>query len=292
MGGGERGDIVSGVGMTALAVAAGRAMEATRADPLVSDPYAAHFVTAARPPVPMPVSLAELTPEMATEALWAMVTEYVGVRTRAFDDHLREAVGHGITQVVLLAPGLDARPFRLRWPSGTVCFELDRPAVLDFKLRTLAERGARPGCTHRPVRAGLREDWADALEAAGFERDRPTVWVAEGLLPCLPGEAEERLFARIGALSAPGSRIAVEQVGRVAELTRSELMRHSGGILGAELGAMVHGDLRAPSDRRLAALGWHTRTVTAEVAAAAYGRTLTAAAELTRHLAHTYGELP
>jgi O-methyltransferase involved in polyketide biosynthesis len=47
-------DIVTGVGITALAVAAGRAMETHRHDGLVTDPYAEAFVHAARSPVPMP----------------------------------------------------------------------------------------------------------------------------------------------------------------------------------------------------------------------------------------------
>lgn len=46
---------VSGVGLTALAAAAGRAVESTRPDRLVDDPFAAAFVAAARPPVPLPV---------------------------------------------------------------------------------------------------------------------------------------------------------------------------------------------------------------------------------------------
>ena len=47
-------DIVSGVGLTALAVAAARAIEGHRPDALVTDPYAEAFVRAASPPVPMP----------------------------------------------------------------------------------------------------------------------------------------------------------------------------------------------------------------------------------------------
>ena len=46
----------------------------------------------------------------------------------------------------------------------------------------------------------------------GFDVDQPTAWSAEGLLPYLPPEAQDRLFDNITALSAPGSRLATEHV--------------------------------------------------------------------------------
>ena len=39
---------------------------------------------------------------------------------------------------------------------------------------------------------------------------QPTAWLAEGLLPYLPGDAQDRLFDLVTAHSAAGSRIAVE----------------------------------------------------------------------------------
>lgn len=61
-----------------------------------------------------------------------------------------------------------------------------------------------------PVPVDLRHDWPAALQGAGFDPSRPTVWLAEGLLPYLPADAERMLFERVQELSAPGSRIAVE----------------------------------------------------------------------------------
>src|SRR5262249_15056125 len=40
-----------------------------------------------------------------------------------------------------------------------------------------------------------------------------TAWLAEGLLPFLPGSAQESMFAAIDGLSATGSRVAVEVFG-------------------------------------------------------------------------------
>ena len=62
----------------------------------------------------------------------------------------------------------------------------------------------------RTMPIDLRDDWPAALRRAGFDADRPTVWVAEGLLAFLPPEAQDRLLDNITELSAPGSRLVVE----------------------------------------------------------------------------------
>jgi methyltransferase (TIGR00027 family) len=50
------------------------------------------------------------------------------------------------------------------------------------------------------------------LRAGGFNVDQPTAWSAEGLLPYLPPDAQDRLFDNITALSAPGSQLATEHI--------------------------------------------------------------------------------
>ncbi len=59
----------------------------------------------------------------------------------------------------------------------------------------------------------LRDDWPAALTAAGFDRTQPTAWLAEGLLPYLPSDAQDRLFEMFTALSGAGSRVAIEAFG-------------------------------------------------------------------------------
>jgi methyltransferase (TIGR00027 family) len=140
------------------------------------------------------------------------MNEQIAVRTRFFDDFFVQATGSGITQAVILASGLDTRAYRLAWPAGTVVFEIDQPEVIEFKTRTLAGLGAEPTAQRRTVAIDLRDDWPAALASAGFDTTRPTAWSAEGLLPYLPPEAQDRLFDNITALSAPGSRVATEHL--------------------------------------------------------------------------------
>jgi methyltransferase (TIGR00027 family) len=132
------------------------------------------------------------------------------IRNKFYDEFFLDATKAGIEQVVILASGLDSRAYRLPWPAGTVVYELDQPQVIDFKTRRLTELGARPTADRRVVAVDLREDWATALSAAGFDTGRPAAWSAEGLLGYLPPEAQDRLLDAITELSAPGSRVATE----------------------------------------------------------------------------------
>jgi len=139
-----------------------------------------------------------------------MARNYQAVRTHYFDGYFDVAVRAGIRQVVILAAGLDSRAYRLDWPTGTTAFEIDQPKVLDYKTSTLDAHGGLPKARRVPVAVDLRDDWPAALLAAGFDPAQPTAWLAEGLLPYLPGDAQDRLFDLVTAHSAAGSRIAVE----------------------------------------------------------------------------------
>jgi methyltransferase (TIGR00027 family) len=138
--------------------------------------------------------------------------EGMTVRTRWFDKLFTDAAAAGIRQAVILAAGLDARAYRLPWPDGTTVYELDQPAVIDFKTKTLAGLGAKPKADRRAVAIDLRDDWPKALLDKGFDPTQPTAWIAEGLLIYLPPEAQDLLFDRINELSAPGSRVATEHI--------------------------------------------------------------------------------
>ena len=205
-------DLATSVGATATMVAAGRA-RATKAA-LIEDRFAEPLVRA----VGVDFFTRWATGELAAAdvdvpgAPWGMqpMTDLLTARTRYFDDFLTQAVGAGIRQVVILASGLDARGYRLSWPKGTVVFEIDQPAVLAFKAETLAELKAAPTADVRVVPIDLRHDWPTALRDAGFDAAEPSAWIAEGLLPFLPSDAQDRLLDNITVLSADGSRLASE----------------------------------------------------------------------------------
>ena len=145
--------------------------------------------------------------------------EQIAVRTRFFDDFLLDAAAAGLRQAVILAAGLDARGYRLALPPGTAVFEIDQPKVIEFKATTLAGLGAAPTSEWRAVGIDLRDDWPTALRESSFDIDQPTAWIAEGLLMYLPPEAQNRVLDNITRLSAPGSRIATEQLPDMSAFT-------------------------------------------------------------------------
>ncbi|MGH3770170.1 MAG: class I SAM-dependent methyltransferase [Pseudonocardiaceae bacterium] len=201
--------VPTGVGLTAVGVAAVRAGEGRHGDPLFDDPFAADFVTA----VGGTLSFFDgRRPPAARDDgdLWSWFLTYLPIRTRFFDDYFRQACAEGCRQAVILAAGLDTRAFRLAWPSGVRLFELDTPEVLVFKDQVLARRAATPACRRVIINADLRQDWPAAAVRAGFHPGEPTAWLAEGLLLYLTPDECDQLFERIGQLSAPGSRLAVE----------------------------------------------------------------------------------
>ncbi|WP_436756902.1 SAM-dependent methyltransferase [Streptosporangium sp. V21-05] len=202
---GEPG-LPTGVSRTAVVIAQAREAESARPDRLFDDPLAGPLAGAAG-------RIAGIS-EAGRRA-----GEHFVLRTRFFDDRLREAVAAGARQVVLLAAGLDTRAFRLDWPEGTRLFEVDLPGLVSFKERELAGRGARPTCDRTVVPADLSGDWSSPLLAAGLDPDEPIAWLIEGVLMYLTPRDGARVLGRVSELSAPGSRLAVEHVNRAyAEL--------------------------------------------------------------------------
>jgi len=211
-------DLASSVGATATMVAAARAMASKAEQPLINDPYAEPLVRAVGLDLFTRLATGELNPADLEDdgdgapAGVQRMTDNMAVRTKFFDEFFLDATNAGIRQAVILASGLDARAYRLPWPDGTTVYEIDQQQVIEFKSRTLAELGAQPTALRRAVAIDLRDDWPAALRAGGFNVDQPTAWSAEGLLPYLPPDAQDRLFDNITALSAPGSQLATEHI--------------------------------------------------------------------------------
>ncbi|NJQ15919.1 class I SAM-dependent methyltransferase [Streptomyces bohaiensis] len=198
-----------GVGVTALLVAAARAIETHRHDSLAQDPFAEHFVRAAPGCAGWPVRVQHAAGGDANP-LWGRFARYFGLRTRVLDDFVQGALGTGARQVVLLGAGLDTRAFRLDRPTDSVVYEVDRAGVLAFKEQVLEELAAVPRGGRVAVPVDLRDDWVSALTGAGFDPAAPSIWLAEGLLFYLPPEAETYLVQTVDRLTADGSALAFE----------------------------------------------------------------------------------
>jgi methyltransferase (TIGR00027 family) len=189
------------VASTGLLVAAIRAAESTRSDRLFTDPYADKLAGDAGKAL-LAAAIAETGERSTVQIL---------VRTKFWDEALLRAA-HTATQVVILAAGMDARAYRLEWPDGTTVYELDQPAVIAAKSELLADD--RPRCRRVAIGVDLADDWPTALTEAGFDPRTPTAWLIEGLLQYLDETAVRTLFERVNALSARGSVLLYDVVGK------------------------------------------------------------------------------
>ncbi|ACC42975.1 conserved hypothetical protein [Mycobacterium marinum M] len=209
---GDSWDLANSVGATATMVAAARAAATRRSRPIIADPFAEPLVRAVGLDLFTRAASGEVDlDEVAAGLGFARMVDTFAARALFFDKFFADAIAAGLRQVVIVASGLDARPYRLPWPTGMRVYEIDQPEVIEFKTTTLARLGASPTADHHPVGIDLRDDWPSALRAAGFDAARPTAWLAEGvLIGFLPPEAETRLLDNVIELSAVGSRLAAD----------------------------------------------------------------------------------
>ena len=268
-------DLASSVGATATWVAACRALASKQDGALIDDPFAAPLVRAVGADFFNRVLDGDIDDETGgldpdadpdVEFNLTRMVNMMAVRTRYFDDFFTEATASGIRQVVILASGLDSRPYRLAWPADTVVYEVDQPTVIEFKSTALSNLGAQPTAERRTVAIDLREDWLTALRQAGFDESRPSAWSAEGLLMYLPPDAQDRLFDAVTTLSAPGSRLATEYHRDGVPLLekRAKAMAKRWGQFGfdTDVSTLVYHGERTPAADYLSDAGWKISTRT------------------------------
>ncbi|WP_043262912.1 SAM-dependent methyltransferase [Streptomyces sp. CT34] len=229
------------VARTARLTAALRARESERPDRLFTDPLAA-------------VLAGDIGRELADRLGDAPA---IAIRTRFFDDLLTEMTGgeDGPRQLVILAAGMDTRAHRLPFPATTL-YEVDRPELLRLKETLLADAPG-PACRRVAVGADLAGDWPRSLAEAGFRAELPTCWLVEGLTQYLQEPDVLRLFDRITACSAPGSRLLTDFV--AGSLLRDPEARPMLDAL-AEQGAPWHYGTDAPQSL-FTERGWRVESV-------------------------------
>lgn len=226
--------------------AAGRALESRRADRLFDDPFAE-----------------TLAGEVGFELMdrWQKSTAgsleaSTGPRTRFFDDLLLDRLAKGVTQIVLTGAGMDARAFRLDIPPHGVVFELDDYELLAQKQRMLDSCDARPRCRRVAVAVDLLEpSWPARLEAAGFQRSRPSTFILEAFSWCLDEGGLAGTLDRLASLGAPGSVLGIDMLS--ADFLSSPALLP---LIAAstELGVYWQFGTNDP-ERFLAAHGWRAR---------------------------------
>ncbi|GGZ39262.1 S-adenosyl-L-methionine-dependent methyltransferase [Streptomyces inusitatus] len=234
------------VSYTAQWTAAARALETERGDQAIfQDPYARALA-------------APRGFELLEKNRGSGLAPFIAIRTRYLDESIKQILAeNAVRQIVFVAAGMDTRLFRLDWPDDATAYEVDFPALLEEKRRRLADLGAQPRVTRHEVAVDLRREWLPELEQAGFDRDRPTLWIAEGLLFFLTPEQATGLLRTLGSASAQGSWLGVDLVSQA--LLRSPFSRAFRRNLEEDGTPWLFGT--DEPEEYLASAGWRTREV-------------------------------
>lgn len=161
-------------------------------------------------------------------------------RARFVEDLVVEQLGRGVRQYVILGAGLDS--FTQRHPdalaSGLAIFEVDQPGPQAWKRQRLRDLGFElPSGLHLvPLDFEMGEDWRDAIVAAGFDTEHPTIAASLGVSMYLTKEATAATLRQAAGL-ASGSSFIMSFLLPVA-LANPEI-RH--GLEQSAKGAQAHG---------------------------------------------------
>lgn len=178
---------------------------------ICNDPYAVHFLS------PFYKKLGKY-PFLGRAYGWFKARICPGLRggilarTRYIDERLTVSLAEGIEQLVILGAGNDSRAYRLFDPDRKVAvFEVDHPATQQAKVAKVRELfGEVPGhVTFVPVDFG-RDDLNRQLCAAGYDRNKKTLFIWEGVIYYLSAAAVDALLVFVTENSGCGSSIVFD----------------------------------------------------------------------------------
>jgi len=137
------------------------------------------------------------------------------IRTRWIDDHLRQALGAGATQLVILGAGFDTRAWRFADQlHGKRVFEVDFHSTQEVKRQRVdAALGGAPENLSFVEIDFRRDKLSDTLRRAGFDPTQKTFFIWEGVSMYIR-EQGVRETLRTVSESAPGSELVMDFAGR------------------------------------------------------------------------------
>jgi methyltransferase (TIGR00027 family) len=140
------------------------------------------------------------------------VYEYVIARTKIFDHFFNEALDEKVDQIVFLGAGYDSRSYRFRDRLGTTkVFELDIPVTQNHKKKCLSNASIEIPAQVSFVPINFNsESIADALSSTGFDNNKKTFFVWEGVTFYLSAEAVDATLEFVSSNSGADSIIAFD----------------------------------------------------------------------------------
>jgi len=143
-----------------------------------------------------------------------LTMDYIAVRTRYIDDYLKECIGNGIRQLVILGAGYDSRAYRIEGLKGKVkVFEVDHPATQMRKIERLKKLlGALADhVVYVPIDFS-KEKLDGRLLESGYDRNSKTLFIWEGVTLYISAEAVDETLAFVVNNSGEGSSIIFDYI--------------------------------------------------------------------------------
>lgn len=148
--------------------------------------------------------------EAKVPGLWGGIM----ARKRYIDDTVVDSIAAGAGAVVNLGAGFDTRAFRLPALAGVPVWEVDQPENIEAKRSRLASIfGEVPAHVHLVPIDFDREDLGEVLSAHGYEPDRKSFFIWEGVTQYVT-EAGIRKTLEALASSPAGSRLVFTYIPR------------------------------------------------------------------------------
>ncbi|MCP4020723.1 MAG: SAM-dependent methyltransferase, partial [Desulfobacteraceae bacterium] len=143
-----------------------------------------------------------------TPGIW----EYMLARTAFFDDVFQDALKKKIPQIVLLGAGYDTRAYRYaNLNTDSQIIELDIATTQQRKIRCLKKEkiDIPDQVTYAPINFNT-QSLLTVLQSTGYDRQKPSVFLWEGVTYYLEPDAIDATFKLIGQSAHPQSCIAFD----------------------------------------------------------------------------------
>jgi methyltransferase (TIGR00027 family) len=134
-------------------------------------------------------------------------------RKAFFERQVRESIGDGANQVLVLGAGYDTLGWRLAPEYAEVSFfEIDHPATACLKSKGIASMGKRKNLYLIAEDLGKRQLAKVLNDNTSWSQNARTVILAEGLVMYLLPEAVSKLFRQCAEMVSGGSRFAFSYI--------------------------------------------------------------------------------
>ena len=142
------------------------------------------------------------------------IYEYVIARTKYIDFLFKDALKQSFDQIVIFGAGFDSRAQRFSdLNTKTTIFELDVPITQGNKLKAFRDKRIKipKNLIYVPINFN-KDSLADKLTDAGFEKNRKTLFLLEGVTMYLSNDAVNTTFNFIRDVAGDGSWIVFDYI--------------------------------------------------------------------------------